>query len=198
MAFELAPLPYAKDALQPYMSSETLDYHHGKHHNAYVTKLNELIAGTAFEGQSLEDIVKATAGKAESQAIFNNAGQHWNHTFFWNSLTPKASAIPGELEKRIIADFGSVEAFKKAFVDAGIGQFGSGWAWLVEDTTEGKLKITKSANADTPLAHGLKPLITADVWEHAYYIDYRNRRPDFLKTFVDTLANWEFAAQNLG
>ncbi|MDE1146206.1 MAG: superoxide dismutase [Azospirillaceae bacterium] len=198
MAFELAPLPYAKDALQPHMSSETLDFHHGKHHNAYVTKLNELVAGTAFEGQSLEDIVKATHGKPESQAIFNNAGQHWNHTFFWNSLTPTPVAIPAALETRIVADFGSVEAFKKAFVDAGIGQFGSGWAWLVEDPKDGKLKITKTANADTPLAHGLKPLITADVWEHAYYIDYRNRRPDFLKTFVDTLANWEFAAKNLG
>lgn len=197
MTFKLPELPYDKNALAPHMSAETFDYHHAKHHNAYVVKANELIAGTEFEGKSVEDIVIATAGKADKAPIFNNVAQHWNHSFFWHCLTPNGGGdMPAALKNRIEKDFGSVDAFKEAFVNNGIGQFGSGWVWLVENA-QGKLEIVKTGNADTPLAHGLKPLLTCDVWEHAYYVDFRNRRPDFLKVFVDHLANWDFAVQNL-
>ena len=197
MAFELPPLPYAREALQPYMSAETLEYHHSKHHQAYVTKLNELIAGTELEGQDLDSIVKASFGKPERQAIFNNAGQHWNHLLFWEWMKPNGGgSIPGELEKRLVSDFGSVDAFKKAFSDAGVAQFGSGWCWLVEDA-DGKLKVTKTPNAENPLAHGQKALLGCDVWEHSYYIDYRNRRADYLKAFLDNLVNWEAVARRL-
>jgi Fe-Mn family superoxide dismutase len=197
MAFELPPLPYAREALQPYMSAETLEFHHSKHHQAYVTKLNELIAGTELEGQDLDSIVKASFGKPERQGIFNNAGQHWNHLLFWQWMKPNGGgSIPGELEKRLVSDFGSVDAFKKAFSDAGVAQFGSGWCWLVEDA-DGKLKVTKTPNAENPLAHGQKALLGCDVWEHSYYIDYRNRRADYLKAFLDNLVNWETVAQRL-
>ncbi|HYE50304.1 MAG TPA: superoxide dismutase [Azospirillaceae bacterium] len=198
MAFELPPLPYAREALQPYMSAETLEYHHSKHHQAYVTKLNELVAGTDLEGKDLETVVKASFGKPDKQAVFNNAGQHWNHLLFWQWMKPQGGgSIPGELERRLVSDFGSVDAFKKAFSDAGVAQFGSGWAWLVEDT-DGKLKVTKTPNAENPLAHGQKALLGCDVWEHSYYIDYRNRRADYLKAFLDNLVNWEFVAQRMG
>ena len=198
MAFELPPLPYAREALQPYMSAETLEYHHSKHHQAYVTKLNELVAGTDLEGKDLETVVKASFGKPDKQAVFNNAGQHWNHLLFWQWMKPQGGgSIPGELERRLVSDFGSVNAFKKAFSDAGVAQFGSGWAWLVEDT-DGRLKVTKTPNAENPLAHGQKALLGCDVWEHSYYIDYRNRRADYLKAFLDNLVNWEFVAQRMG
>lgn len=195
MSFQLAPLPYAKDALEPHMSAETLDFHHGKHHNAYVVKLNELAPGTVYETLSLEDVVKQSYGKSDAVAIFNQAGQIYNHDFFWTSMAPnKADVIPAALEAALVETFGSIDQFKTDFINGGIGQFGSGWVWLVK-TAEGKLAIVKTANADTPLAHGQTPLLVADVWEHAYYIDYRNRRPDFLRTFIDKLVNWEKVAE---
>ncbi|HYD98725.1 MAG TPA: superoxide dismutase [Alphaproteobacteria bacterium] len=196
MAFELPPLPYAHDALAPYMSAETLELHHGKHHQAYVTNLNNLIKGTDLEGKSLEEIVRASFGKADRQGIFNNAGQHWNHIQFWQMMKKGGGgAIPGELETRLKSDFGSVEKFKEDFIQAGVTQFGSGWAWLVEDN--GKLKVTKTPNAENPLVHGQKVLLGVDVWEHSYYVDYRNRRPDYLKAFVENMVNWENVAQRL-
>ena len=196
MPFELPNLPFAKDALEPHMSAATFDYHHGKHHAAYVNKLNGLIDGTNYASQSLEEIIQNTSGKADAKGIFNNAAQIWNHSFFWQSMTPNGGGKPtGELLQRIEKDFGSFDAFKDAFKAAGVGQFGSGWAWLVLDGDT--LKIVTTANAETPITDGLKPLITCDVWEHAYYIDYRNDRPGFLGVFLDHLANWEFAAQQL-
>lgn len=196
MALELPPLPYPKDALQPYMSAETLEYHYGKHHQAYVTNGNNLIKGTPLENKSLEEIVKASAGDPAKQGIFNNAGQVWNHNVYWLSMKPNGGgAIPGELERKIIEDFGSVDKFKADFVQAGVTQFGSGWAWLVLDN--GKLSVIKTANADNPLVQGKTTLLVADVWEHAYYIDYRNRRPDFLNAFIENLVNWEYAAEQL-
>lgn len=196
MAFELAPLPYAKDALAPVMSAETLDLHHGKHHQTYVTNLNNLVKDSPLAALSLEGIVQEVAGKADKVGVFNNAGQVWNHDLYWQSMKPNGGgAMPGELEKRIKADFGSVEAFKEAFTQAGLTQFGSGWAWLIEDN--GKLAVTKTGNADSPLAQGKHALLVVDVWEHAYYVDFRNRRADFLKAFLDSLVNWEFAASRL-
>lgn len=196
MAFELAPLPYSHDALEPVISSQTLQFHHGKHHQTYVTNLNNLVKGTPLEALSLVDVVKATAGKPDQVGIFNNAGQVYNHDLYWKSMKKNGGgAIPGELEKRLVADFGSVDAFKEAFHQAGLTQFGSGWAWLSVDN--GKLVITKTANADTPLAHGKTPLLVADVWEHAYYLDYQNRRADYLKAFLETLVDWEGAAARL-
>lgn len=196
MAFELAPLPYAYDALAPYVGEETLHFHHDKHHQAYVTNLNKLIEGTDYEGKSLEDIVRDSFGKANKVGVFNNAGQVWNHDLLWKSMKKDGGgAMPGELEKRIVADFGSVDKMKEELVQAAVTQFGSGWAWLVVDN--GRLKVTKTPNAETPMVHGQHALLTCDVWEHAYYIDYRNRRPDYAKAFVDNLANWEFAAQRL-
>lgn len=197
MQFTLPPLPYAKDALEPHMSAKTFDFHYGKHHQAYVTKLNELIAGTEFEKASLEDIIAKTAGKADKAPLFNNAAQHWNHTFFWKSMKPNGGGKPsGDIAKKIDEDFGSYEAFVEAFKTAATTQFGSGWAWLVQESS-GKLAITKTGNADLPLAHGQKALLTVDVWEHAYYLDYQNKRPDFVATFLDKLANWDFANENL-
>ncbi len=198
MALQLPELPYAKDALVPYMSAQTFEFHHGKHHNAYVTNGNKLIEGTDLEGKSDVDIVRAVAGQADKQGIFNNAAQVWNHTFFWNSMKPNGGgAMPGNLESKITEDFGSVDAFKDAFKQAGATQFGSGWAWLVLNGN-GKLEVMKTPNAETPISNpSLTPLLTCDVWEHAYYLDYQNRRPDFLTAFVDNLANWEFAAENL-
>jgi len=189
MTFKLPELPYAYDALQPYMSKETLEYHHDKHHQAYVDTGNKLLAGTELEGKSVEEIVKASYGK--NQPLFNNAGQHYNHLHFWHWMKPNGGgAIPGAIEKKIVADIGSVEKFKEDFVQAGVGQFGSGWAWLA--LKNGKLEIMKTPNGENPLVHGATPILGVDVWEHSYYIDYRNRRADYLKAFVENLVNWEY------
>ncbi|RZO87986.1 MAG: superoxide dismutase [alpha proteobacterium HIMB59] len=196
MAFELPSLPYEKDALAPYMSSETLDFHHGKHHQTYVTNLNNLVKDSDMQDASLEDIVVKSCKDSSMAGIFNNAGQHWNHILFWQCMKPNGGgAMPSELENRINSDFGSVDQFKEAFVQAGTTQFGSGWAWLAIDN--GKLVVTKSANASNPLVDGMKPILGCDVWEHSYYIDYRNKRPDYLKAFLDNLVNWEFVASQL-
>ncbi len=194
--FTLPPLPYAKDALAPHISAQTFDFHHGKHHNAYVVKLNELVAGTEFANASLEEIILASAKDASKAALFNNAAQHWNHSFFWHCLKPNGGGKPsGELAKKIDSDLGGYDKFAADFKAAALAQFGSGWAWLVKDAS-GKLKITKTANADLPLAHGETAILTCDVWEHAYYLDFQNRRPDFVQTVLDKLINWEFAAAN--
>ena len=196
MSFELPSLPYANDALAPYMSSETLDFHHGKHHQTYVTNLNNLLKDHELQSSSLEDIVVKTSKDASMAGIFNNAGQHWNHILFWQCMKPNGGgSIPSELEERLNSDFGSVEQFKEAFIQAGTTQFGSGWAWLAIDN--GKLVVTKSPNASNPLVDGMKPILGCDVWEHSYYIDYRNKRPDYLKAFLDSLVNWEFVASLL-
>ena len=196
MSFELPSLPYANDALAPYMSAETLDFHHGKHHQTYVTNLNNLLKDHELQSSSLEDIVVKTSKDASMAGIFNNAGQHWNHILFWRCMKPNGGgSIPSELEGRLNSDFGSVEQFKEAFIQAGTTQFGSGWAWLAIDN--GKLVVTKSPNASNPLVDGMKPILGCDVWEHSYYIDYRNRRPDYLKAFLDSLVNWEFVASQL-
>ena len=196
MPFTLPELPYAKNALEPHISEKTLEFHHGKHHKAYVDNLNKFIAGTEYEQMSLEEIIKATAEKQDKASIFNNAAQVWNHTFFWHCMKPGGGGKPsGELAKKIDSDLGGFEKFKEDFKQAGVSQFGSGWAWLVLDG--GKLKITKTPNADLPMAHGQKALLTIDVWEHAYYLDYQNRRPDFITTVMDNLINWEFAEKNL-
>ena len=194
MAFELPNLPFPGDALEPYMSARTLEFHHGKHHRTYVTNLNNLIKDTDLSAEGLENIIIATAGDASKAGIFNNAAQTWNHTFFWSCLTPNGGgALPeGAFKDVVVKTFGSEEKFKEEFKAAAVSQFGSGWAWLVLE--KGELKITKTANADTPLAHGQIPLMTLDVWEHAYYLDYQNRRPDFAQTFLDNLANWSFIA----
>jgi Fe-Mn family superoxide dismutase len=193
----LPPLPYEKGALQPVISANTLEFHYGKHHKTYVDTLNELIAGTEFADMPLERIIKATAGQSEHAAIFNNAAQAWNHTFYWRSLKPKGGGEPPATLKRLMdASFGSVDACKKELANAAVGQFGSGWAWLVQDGE--KLKILKTGNAGNPLAQGARALLTIDVWEHAYYIDYQNRRVDYVNALLDKLANWEFAAENLG
>jgi superoxide dismutase, Fe-Mn family len=190
MAFELPPLPYAKNKLAPHISEETLDFHYGKHHQTYVTNLNNLIPGTEFEGLCLEDIVKKSSG-----GIFNNAAQVWNHTFYWNSLSPDGGGEPtGALADVINAEFGSFAAFKEAFTKCAITTFGSGWAWLVVNP-EGKLALVSTSNAGCPLTDGHKPLLTCDVWEHAYYIDYRNARPAYLEAFW-ALVNWDFASTN--
>ena len=196
MSFELPSLPYANDALAPYMSAETLDFHHGKHHQTYVTNLNNLLKDHELQSSSLEDIVVKTSKDASMAGIFNNAGQHWNHILFWQCMKPNGGgSIPSELEGRLTSDFGSVEQFKEAFIQAGTTQFGSGWAWLAIDN--GKLVVTKSPNASNPLVDGMKPILGCDVWEHSYYIDYRNKRPDYLKAFLDSLVNWEFVASQL-
>jgi len=197
MPFTLPELPFAKDALEPHMSSRTFDFHYDKHHAGYVKKLNAGIEDTQFANMSLEDIIRATAKGGENTGIFNNAAQTWNHTFFWNSMSPNGGGEPsGGLADKIQASFGSLENFKDKFADAAAGQFGSGWAWLVEN--KGQLEIWTTSNAKTPLSEdGVKPLITLDVWEHAYYLDYQNGRPDFIKAFLDHLINWEFASSNL-
>ncbi len=188
MAIEFPALPYASDALEPYISTTTMEFHYGKHHKAYVDNLNKLIAGTPFADLSLEEIIKETAGNEKFQAIFNNAAQAWNHNFFWHCMSADGGKAPkGVLLKKIEDAFGSYDQFCEDFTNAAVSQFGSGWAWLVEDK-DGKLSILKTANADTPLAHGLKALLTVDVWEHAYYLDYQNRRADFVKTFLTHLA----------
>ncbi|MGF1608121.1 MAG: superoxide dismutase [Kiloniellales bacterium] len=196
MAFELPALPYAKDALEPHMSGRTLKFHHGKHHKKYVSKLNDAIKGTKLEGASLEEIIRASAGAGSKTAIFNNGAQSWNHTFFWHCMTPNGGGAPeGELAERIDAAFGGLEGFKDRFKSAATGQFGSGWAWLVLDGDQ--LKVTATANADNPLTMDQVPLLTCDLWEHAYYLDYQHRRPDFLQAFLDNLVNWSFAAEAL-
>ena len=192
----LPALPYAENALEPVISAKTISFHYGKHHKAYVDNLNKLIAGTEFEDLPLEEIIRKTANKTEHSAIFNNAAQVWNHTFFWNSLTPNGGGKPTEdLMKKIEESFGSFDDFLKEFTEAAKTQFGSGWAWLVLDGK--KLKVMKTANAETPLTMDVKPLLTIDVWEHAYYLDYQNRRPDYVADLLDKLINWEFAAKNL-
>ncbi len=196
MAHQLPELPYSLDALEPHISRNTLEFHYGKHHAGYVTNLNNLVAGTDLEAKGLEDTVLAVAGDATKAGIFNNAAQVWNHSFYWQGMKPNGGGQPsGALAARIDADFGSFDAFKEQFKAAGATQFGSGWAWLVLDN--GVLKITKTPNADLPLAHGQKALLTMDVWEHAYYLDYQNRRPDYMTTFLDKLVNWDFVAANL-
>lgn len=191
MAFELPALPYSMNALEPYISERTMEFHYGKHHKAYVDNLNKLIAGSHFEQMSLEEIIRKTAGKAEYAGIFNNAAQAWNHAFFWTCMQPGGGGEPtGEMKKKIERSFGGYDKFREEFAAAATTQFGSGWAWLAEDEESGKLKVIKTANADTPIAHGLKPLLTVDVWEHAYYLDYQNRRPDFVNAFLDHLAKW--------
>ena len=192
--FTLAPLPYDEGALAPTISSNTMSFHYGKHHKAYVDKLNELVAGTRFADMKLEDVVKATSKDESNRLIFNNAGQAWNHTFFWACLTPRGGAPSGPLLSALERDFGSYEKFKEQFAKEGVGQFGSGWVWLV--ASGGKLAIEKTSNAGTPMAEGKQCLLTIDVWEHAYYLDYQNRRPDFLKAVIDKLLNWDFATQN--
>ncbi|UEM01447.1 superoxide dismutase [Skermanella rosea] len=194
MAFELPPLPYAYDALDPYMSAQTLQFHHDKHHQAYVTTLNNLIKDTPLADKSLEEICKASYGDPSKQTIFNNAGQHWNHTLFWQMMKKGGGgAIPGELEAKIKEDLGGIDQFKEAFTQAGMTQFGSGWAWLVVDG--GKLKVTKTPNGENPLVHGQTALLGCDVWEHSYYLDYQNRRADYLKAYLDNMVNWEFVAE---
>jgi superoxide dismutase, Fe-Mn family len=196
MAHQLPALPYDLDALEPHISRATLEFHHGKHHAAYVTNLNNLVAGTDLEGKSLEETITDVAGDAAKAGIFNNAAQVWNHSFYWQCIKAGGGGAPsGELAAKIDADFGSFDAFKEQFKTAGATQFGSGWAWLVLDN--GTLKVTKTANADLPLAHGQKALLTMDVWEHAYYLDYQNRRPDYMGTYLDKLVNWDFVAANL-
>jgi Fe-Mn family superoxide dismutase len=196
MPFQLPPLPYDKAALEPYMSAKTLEFHHGKHHQTYVDTLNKLTTGTQFEKASLEDIIEHTAEDEKQKSLFNNAGQVWNHNFFWNCMTPKGgSALSGDLAKQISKTFGDIENFKGKFKEAATTQFGSGWAWLVLDN--GKLDIVKTGNAVNPLIAGQRALLTCDVWEHAYYLDYQNRRADMVTAFLDHLVNWDFAAQNL-
>lgn len=196
MAFELPPLPYADTALEPHMTAKTFSFHHAKHHQAYVTNLNNLVKDTPLADASLEEVIKASAGDAAKAGIFNNAAQVWNHTFFWNSMKPNGGGKPtGAIAAKIDADLGGYDKFVEAFKTAGTTQFGSGWAWLVVEG--GKLKVTKTGNADTPMVHGQTALLTIDVWEHAYYLDYQNRRPDFISAFLDHLVNWDFANANL-
>ena len=191
----LPPLPYAENALEPIITAKTMSFHYGKHHKAYVDNLNKLIAGTEYAALSLEKIITSTAGKPEKAAIFNNAAQNWNHTFYWKSMSPKGGGEPpAALKSKIEAAFGSVDACKKELAGAAVAQFGSGWAWLVLEGD--KLKVVKTANADIPMTKGLKPVLVIDVWEHAYYLDYQNRRADYVNAMLDKLINWEFALQN--
>ncbi len=192
MAFELPPLPWAEDALEPDTSARTISFHYGKHHKAYVDKLNELAAGTPYADMKLEDVIKDTAGKADKAGIFNNAAQDWNHTFFWNTMTPGGGGKPeGELAVKIEQAWGDFDKFVEAFKAAAVARFGSGWAWLVSEG--GDLKIVTTPNAETPITTAAKPLLVVDVWEHAYYLDYQNLRPVFVQAFFDSLANWDEA-----
>ncbi|GAA0482927.1 Fe-Mn family superoxide dismutase [Parasphingorhabdus litoris] len=190
MSFELPPLPYAKTAFGELISEATFNFHHGKHHNAYVTKTNDAIAGTDHEGKKLSEIIKASDG-----GLFNNAAQVWNHSFYWLCLSPEKKEMPAELKSRIETDFGSVEEFKAKFKAEAVGHFASGWAWLVLNGD--KLEITSLHDADSPVAHDMKPLLTIDVWEHAYYLDYQNARPDYVAALLDNAIDWDFVAQNL-
>ena len=191
MEFKLPKLDYANSALSPIMSEETLDLHHGKHHQTYITNLNNFIKDTDMANMSLEDIILTSSKDNSKLGIFNNASQHWNHNLFWKCMKPNGGGnMPPKLEKRIVSDFGNIDNFKKDFKQAGITQFGSGWCWL--SINKGKLVVTKTANAANPLIDGMKPILGCDVWEHSYYIDYRNRRPEYLDKFVDSLVDWEF------
>jgi superoxide dismutase, Fe-Mn family len=192
MAIILPELSYPKDALAPYLSEKTLDFHYGKHHNTYVVNVNKLIEGTELANETLENIIKKTVGDSSKSGIFNNAAQVWNHTFYWHSMKPKGGGPPnGPIADKIKADFGSYDKFAEEFKNAGITQFGSGWVWLI--VKNGKLEVIKTSNADTPIAHGLKPVLTMDVWEHAYYLDHQNRRADYLDALIKNLVNWHFA-----
>ncbi len=196
MPFELPTLPYGKNALAPHISENTINYHYGKHHQAYVTNLNNLISGTDLADKSLEEIIKISANDKTKAGIFNNSAQVWNHTFYWHSMKPNGGGKPtGEVLKQIESDFGSYENFVTEFKNAGATQFGSGWAWLVLDS--GKLKVVKTGNAETPLTTSAKPLMTMDVWEHAYYLDFQNARPTYIDTFLNHLVNWDFVNENL-
>ncbi|MEH2145808.1 superoxide dismutase [Nostoc sp.] len=197
MVFVQEPLPFDKNALEPYgMKAETFEYHYGKHHKAYVDNLNKLTEGTELADKSLEEVIKISFKDSSKAGIFNNAAQVWNHTFFWNSLKPAGGGAPtGEVAAKIDKDFGSFDKFKEEFSNAATTQFGSGWSWLIDDG--GTLKVIKTPNAENPLAHGQKALLTLDVWEHAYYIDYKNARPAFIKNFLEQLVNWDFVAENL-
>lgn len=196
MTFKLPELPYARDALAPHISENTINFHYGKHHQAYVTNLNKLVEGSDLASKTLEEVIKISAGDKAKTAIFNNAAQVWNHTFYWHSMKPNGGGKPNDqLLKKIDADFGSYEGFVNEFKNAGASQFGSGWAWLVVDN--GKLKVTKTTNAETPLTSPAKALMTMDVWEHAYYLDYQNARPNYIDTFLNHLVNWDFVAKNL-
>jgi superoxide dismutase, Fe-Mn family len=196
MAYELPALPYDYTALEPYISKGTLEFHHDKHHAAYVNNYNNAVKDTELDSKSLEEAIKAVAGDASKAGIFNNAAQAWNHTFYWNCMKPNGGGMPsGALADKINADFGSFDKFVEAFKTAGATQFGSGWAWLVLDN--GTLKVTKTLNAENPIPAGQTPLLTMDVWEHAYYLDYQNRRPDYINDFITKLINWDFVAQNL-
>jgi superoxide dismutase, Fe-Mn family len=195
MAYQQPPLLYAENALEPFISAKTLSFHYGKHHVAYVTNFNNLVAGTPLDNSTLEEVIALTATDPQKVGIFNNGAQAWNHSFYWNCLTPNGGGKPEEeLDAKITQDFGSFDKFKEELKTAAATQFGSGWAWLV---LEGEtLKVVKTANAQTPLTSGQKPILTIDVWEHAYYLDYQNRRPDYVATVIDNLLNWEFAAEN--
>ena len=196
MSFELPKLDYAKNALAPIMSEETLDLHHGKHHQTYITNLNNFIKDTDMAGMSLEEIVHNSSKDKSKAGIFNNASQHWNHELFWKCMKPNGGgSMPKKLEDRIKSDLGSVEEFKKQFIQAGITQFGSGWCWL--SISNGKLVVSKTPNAENPLIHNMKPILGCDVWEHSYYVDYRNRRPEYLENFFEKLVNWEFVDSQL-
>jgi Fe-Mn family superoxide dismutase len=196
MPFELPALPWASDSLSPHISADTIGFHYGKHHAAYVNNLNGLVEGTALAEKSLEEIILEVAGDASKAGVFNNAAQTWNHTFFWNSIKPNGGGEPvGELKDRIDSAFGGYDNFKDEFAKKAATLFGAGWTWLA--LSGGDLEIVQTPNAGTPLTEGKKPLITLDVWEHAYYLDFQNRRPDFIKVFLDHLVNWEFASANL-
>lgn len=196
MAYTLPDLPYDYTALEPYISKNTLEFHHDKHHAAYVKKFNDAVQGTELDSKSIEEVIKAVANDASKVAIFNNAAQAWNHSFYWNCMKPNGGGNPtGEIAKKIDADFGSFDKFIETFKNAGATQFGSGWAWLVLDG--GNLKVTKTLNADNPITNNQTPLLTMDVWEHAYYLDYQNKRPEYIDTFLSKLVNWDFVAENL-
>ena len=196
LAYKLPPLPYPENALEPCISAKTLSFHYGKHHQGYVNNTNRLVEKTDMAGLSLEELVKKVAG-LKNKALFNNAAQAWNHAFYWQGMRPQGGGKPGgKVMERLEKDFGSFEGFRETFTDAAVGQFGSGWAWLVLEADS--LKVTNTLNADTPLAYGQKPLLTVDVWEHAYYLDYQNRRGDYVKAFLDNLVNWSFVSTNLG
>mgnify|MGYP000863623171 FL=1 len=196
MDFELPKLNYAKSALAPIMSEETLDLHHGKHHQTYITNLNNFIKDTDMSKMTLEEIIINSSKDKSKIGIFNNASQHWNHLLFWKCMKPNGGgAMPTKLKEKIISDFGSVEEFKKQFIQAGVTQFGSGWSWLSIDN--GKLVVTKTPNAENTLIHNMKPILGCDLWEHSYYVDYKNRRPEYIENFFEKLINWEFVESNL-
>ncbi len=196
MAYELPTLPYDYSALEPSISADTLKFHHDKHHASYVTNFNNMVKESPMDSMSLEEVIKSVKGDESKAGVFNNAAQAWNHTFYWNCMKPDGGGEPtGALADKIKADFGSFDEFKTAFKQAGATQFGSGWAWLVLDN--GTLKVTKTLNADNPIAHGQTPLLTMDVWEHAYYLDFQNRRPDYIDTFISKLINWDYVAEQM-